>query len=158
MIRTVTPEDADPLIYLADEVGLFSPDELEDLRQMLVESFTRTGSHQPLWITNDDNGLVGVAYCEPERMTEGTWNLLLLAVHPSYQKQGRGEKLIHYVEQTLSARAARILLVETSGTPDFEYVREFYRKQGFEEEACIRDFYAEGMDKVIFRKELAVQR
>ncbi|QDT97808.1 GNAT family N-acetyltransferase [Gimesia aquarii] len=158
MIRTVTPEDTDSLIHLAEEVGLFSPDELEDLRQMLVESLTSAGDQRPLWITDDDNGLVGVAYCEPERMTEGTWNLLLIAVHPSHQKQGRGEKLIHYVEQTLSARAARILLVETSGTPDFEYVREFYRKKGFDEEARIRDFYAEGMDKVIFRKELAVQR
>ncbi|QDU09011.1 GNAT family N-acetyltransferase [Gimesia aquarii] len=157
MIRTVTPEDTDPLIHLAEEVGLFSPHELEDLRQMLVESLTSAGDQRPLWITDDDTGLVGVAYCEPERMTEGTWNLLLIAVHPSHQKQGRGEKLIHYVEQTLTARAARILLVETSGTPDFEYVREFYRKQGFGEEARIRDFYAEGRDKVIFRKVLATK-
>lgn len=157
MIRTVTPEDTDPLIRLTDEVGLFSSDELEELRQMLVESLARTGDQQPLWITDDDNGLVGVAYCEAERMTEGTWNLLLIAVHPSHQKQGRGEKLIHYVEQSLTARGARILLVETLGTPDFDYVREFYRKQGFEEEACIREFYAEGMDKIVFRKILASQ-
>lgn len=157
MIRTVTTEDTDPLIRLTDEVGLFSSDELEELRQILVESLARTGNQQSLWITDDDNGLVGVAYCEPERMTEGTWNLLLIAVHPNHQKQGRGEKLIHYVEQSLTARGARILLVETLGTPDFDYVREFYRKQGFEEEARIREFYAEGMDKIVFRKVLAAQ-
>lgn len=157
MIRTVTTEDTDPLIRLTDEVGLFSPDELEELRQMLVESLARTGDQQPLWITDDDNGLLGVAYCEPERMTEGTWNLLLIAVHPNHQKQGRGEKLIYYMEQSLTARGARILLVETLGTPDFDYVREFYRKQGFEEEARIREFYAEGMDKIVFRKVLAAQ-
>ena len=44
--------------------------------------------------------------------------------------------------------------METSGTDDFEYVREFYRKSGYEEEARIREFYAAGVDKIVFRKRL----
>lgn len=159
MIRPITPDDTAAVIRLADDVGLFSPDELEELHEILVDSLAKTGDNQPLWITDDENGLglAGVAYCESERMTEGTWNLLLIAVHPSHQRQGCGEKLLHYVVQTLTARGARILLVETSGTPDFEYVREFYRKHGFEEEARIREFYAAGADKIIFRKVLTTQ-
>jgi ribosomal protein S18 acetylase RimI-like enzyme len=35
----------------------------------------------------------------------------------------------------------RILLVDTSGTPEFERTREFYRSNGFEEQARIREFY-----------------
>ncbi|MGG6268636.1 hypothetical protein ACQ4M3_37730 [Leptolyngbya sp. AN03gr2] len=45
-------------------------------------------------------------------------------------------------------------LVETSGTDDFEYVRAFYRKNGYDEEARIREFYCAGADKIIFRKAL----
>jgi ribosomal protein S18 acetylase RimI-like enzyme len=87
-------------------------------------------------------------------MTAGTWNLYLIAVHPDRQRQGRGKALIAHVEQLLAARGERVLLVETSGTEDFEYVRVFYRHSGYEEEARIRDFYADGVDKIVFRKKL----
>jgi ribosomal protein S18 acetylase RimI-like enzyme len=58
------------------------------------------------------------------------------------------------LEQSLAALGARVLLVDTLGTPDFEYVRAFYRKNGFDEEARIREFYAAGADKVVFRRAL----
>ena len=102
-------------------------------------------------------GALAVAYCAPERMTDGTWNLYLIAVHPDHQGQGRGAQLIGYVEQALAARGERILLVETSGLPSFARTRAFYGKCGYDEEARIRDFYSAGQDKVIFRKALTTQ-
>lgn len=159
MIRPITPDDTVEMINLAKSIGLFSPDELEELRQMLVDSLGEKGDTHPFWITDDhDDGLVGLAYCEPERMTSGTWNLQLIAVHPTHQKQGRGGKLLHFVEEALADRGARVLLVETMGTSDFEYVRAFYRKNGYDEEARIREFYAEGADKIVFRKALSNQK
>jgi ribosomal protein S18 acetylase RimI-like enzyme len=160
MIRLVTPQDTDALIDLANSIGLFSSDELEELRQMLTDSLGKNSDTDPFWITDNtdnDDGLVGLAYCEPERMTNGTWNLQLIGVHPTHQKQGRGAKLLLFVEHTLAERGARILLVETMGTPEFEYVQSFYRKNGYGEEARIREFYAEGADKIVFRKVLSTQ-
>ena len=154
MIRPTTPEDTTALIALADATGLFPPGELELLRQMLIDSFGENSDTEPFWITDDDNGAVGVAYCEPERMTDRTWNLQLIAIHPDRQGQGRGAKLLRYVEQALMVRGGRMLLVETSGLPDFDRTRKFYIKCGYEEEARIRDFYATGDDKVVFRKVL----
>ena len=61
---------------------------------------------------------------------------------------------ISHIEQMLTQRGERVLLVETSGLEDFEYVRAFYRKSGYEEEARIREFYKAGDDKIIFRKAL----
>jgi ribosomal protein S18 acetylase RimI-like enzyme len=155
MIRLITPADSDALMALADSIELFSVEELEELRQMLTDSLSQDGAPHPFWITDDDDGLVGLAYCEPERMTDGTWNLQLIAVHPKYQRQGRGANLLFFIEQTLIDRGARVLLVETMGTSDFEYVRAFYRKHRYDEEARIREFYAKGADKIIFRKALA---
>jgi ribosomal protein S18 acetylase RimI-like enzyme len=157
MIRPVTPDDAHALLVLANSLELFSSNELEELRQMLMDSMGKDSDTTPFWITDDDDGLVGLAYCEPERMTEGTWNLQLIAVHPTHQKQGRGKKLLRFVEQVLAARGARILLVETMGTPEFEYVRSFYRKNNYDEEARIREFYAQGADKIVFRKALSTK-
>jgi ribosomal protein S18 acetylase RimI-like enzyme len=155
MIRSIASDDTDALMTLADSIELFSPKELDELRQMLTDSLSQNSDNHPFWIVDDEDGLVGLAYCEPERMTDGTWNLQLIAVHPTHQRQGRGAKLLLFVEQTLADRGARVLLVETMGTPEFEYVRSFYRKNGYNEEARIREFYAEGMDKIVFHKALS---
>ncbi|MDZ8225668.1 MULTISPECIES: GNAT family N-acetyltransferase [unclassified Nostoc] len=155
MIRPTIPDDTTALIALADASGLFQPNQLEELGEMLSEYFNCSSDSNRFWITDDDNGAVGVAYCEMERMTDETWNLQLIAIRPDRQGQGRGATLLRYVEQTLMARGGRVLLVETSGTPDFERTRAFYRKCGYEEEARIRDFYQAGADKIVYRKALS---
>ena len=96
-----------------------------------------------------------MAYYAPERMTQGTWNLLLIAVHPDRQGQGIGGAVMRHVEKTLARRGERILLVETSGLPAFDRTRAFYRFIGYDEEAQIRDYYQAGDDQVVFRKLLA---
>jgi ribosomal protein S18 acetylase RimI-like enzyme len=154
MIRLTTPDDTIALIALAESSGLFDPNQTDDLAQMLDKHFRDRNETQDIWLTDYDNEPVGIAYIAPERMTEGTWNLYLIVVHPDRQKQGRGKALLSYVEQMLMERGERILLVETAGTDDFEYVREFYRKNGYEEEARIREFYTAGIDKIVFRKAL----
>jgi GNAT superfamily N-acetyltransferase len=153
MIRPSTPDDTIALIAIADAIG-FQPNELEQLSEMLADYFGGDSDSDRFWLTDDDNGPIGVAYCEPERMTNRTWNLQLIAIRPDRQGQGRGATLLRYVEQTLTARGGRMLLVETSGLPEFERTRAFYRQCGYEEEARIRDFYAAGDDKVVFRKVL----
>lgn len=80
----------------------------------------------------------------------------MLAVHPRRQRQGRAA-LVRHVERELSARGARILLIETSGLGSFERPRAFYRALGYDEEARIRDFYKAGDDKVVFREALGEQ-
>jgi ribosomal protein S18 acetylase RimI-like enzyme len=151
LIRSITPEDVPALKMIIDATGLFPSDMLDD---MLVGYFNGDAS-EDFWLTIDEKGLLAVAYYGPERMTQGTWNLLLIAVHPDSQGQGRGSALLDYIEQALAERGARLLLVETSGLPSFGRQRTFYRKCGYNEEARIRDFYQAGEDKIVFRKALA---
>ncbi len=154
MIRPTTPDDTIALIALADTTGLFEPNQLEELSEMLTNYFSDNSDRDRFWITDDDDedGPVGVAYCEAERMTDRTWNLQLIAIRPDRQGQGRGATLLHYVEETLTGRGGRMLLVETSSS--LERTQAFYHKCGYKQEACIRDFYAAGVDKVVFRKVL----
>jgi ribosomal protein S18 acetylase RimI-like enzyme len=154
MIRLTTPDDKGALLALTKATGLFESNQIEELAQMLNQHFSGEIDSQDVWFTDYDDEPVGVAYVAPERMTDGTWNLYLIAIHPDHQKQGRGTVLLRYVEQMLAERGERVLLVETSGTDDFEYVRAFYRNSGYEEEARIRDFYTDGVDKIVFRKLL----
>lgn len=157
MIRPTTPDDTAALIALADATGIFRPNELEELGEMLTDYFGGNIDSDHFWITDDDGGPVGVAYYAPAPMTDRTWYLYLIAVRPDRQGQGRGATLLRYVEQTLTARGERVLLVETSGLASFERTRAFYRKCGYDEEARIRDFYRAGDDKIVYRKALAAQ-
>ena len=151
MIRPTLSDDRPALLAIAAAIGL-TPEEQDQLDAMLTDYFSADHQDDFFWLTDDDNGPVGVAYCELERMTDQTWNLLLIAIHPDYQNQGRGSRLLHHVEDVLQARGGRLLLVETLAS--FEQARAFYLKCGFEEEACIRDFYEAGGDKIVFRKPL----
>ena len=154
MIRPTTPDDLAAIIAIAEAIG-FQPDELEELNKMLADHLGGNSNNDDFWITDDEDGPIGVAYCSPERMTKGTWNLLFIAIHPDRQGQGRGTALMHHVEQMLVAQGARLLLVETLAS--FDRTRAFYRKCGYDEEACIRDFYEAGADKIVYRKVLATQ-
>lgn len=151
-IRPVTPEDTDALKAVIDASGLFPSELLDDM----IAGYFSGDVGDEFWLTIDAGGPLAVAYYVPERMTQGTWNLLLIAVHPDHQGQGRGAALLRHIEQALTARGERLLLVETSGLPSFEGTRAFYRKCGYDEEARIRDFYQAGDDKIVFRKMLEV--
>jgi ribosomal protein S18 acetylase RimI-like enzyme len=87
-----------------------------------------TAEESGIWLTDTDHkGPVGVAYLAPKMMTQGTWNLYWIAVHPKCQKQGRGTKMLKCVESLLVRRDARIVLVETAGTEDFDIVKFILR-------------------------------
>eukprot|EP01031_Cornospumella_fuschlensis_P017490 gene17490-21396_t len=92
------------------------------------------GIGEEVWLVAEADGPVALAYAAPERMTEGCWNLLLIAVHPDRRGQGIGSRLTGRVEELLAASGARVLLVETSGLPEFARTREFYRRRGYGEE------------------------
>lgn len=150
MIRPTQESDSDALIDLAIASGLFDPDQTDVLVKML-----RIPNENDVWLTDVDGELpVGVAYMAPEKMTNGTWNLYWIAIHPEHQQRGRGNALLDHIQKWLVQKQQRILLVETAGSDDFDYVRSFYANNGFEPEARIRDFYEEGVDKVVFRKLL----
>ena len=47
------------------------------------------------------------------------------------------------------------MLIETSSLPHYELTRRFYLKHHYDQEAILRDYYADGDDMVVFRKHLA---
>ncbi len=150
-IREVVPGDLPGLKNIIDSTALF-PSELLD---EMVQPFFQQTEKTEFWLTCElDNVLVAVAYFAPERMTNGTFNLLLIAVHSDLHGRGIGRELTAYIERFLKSGGVRILLVETSGLPDFERTRAFYTQNGYRVEATIAEYYAEGEDKIVFWKSL----
>ncbi|MGG5887951.1 N-acetyltransferase family protein [Falsiroseomonas sp. HC035] len=149
-IRLLLAEDLPVLIDLINATGLFPGAMLADMAAPGLAG----AEDAEFWLVDARGSPVALAYCAPERMTQGTWNLLLIAVHPARQGQGHGTALLRAVERRLAEAGHHLLLVETSALPEFEASRAFYLARGFAEEARIRDFYRAGEDKVVYRKRL----
>lgn len=150
-IRPLVAGDLPAVKAAIDTTGLFPSELLEDM----TAPFLGGTAGDEFWLVAAEDGRAGaVAYCAPERMTSGTWNLLLIAVREDRQGRGLGGLLTRRVEHEAAGRGGRILLVETSGLPAFERTRAVYRRLGYSEEARIRDFYAAGDDKIVFRKAI----
>lgn len=150
-VRAATRADSAAIKPVIDATGLFPSEMLDDMMRGYLDG----SAPGDMWFVSGAPEIIAAAYCAPERLTSGTWNLLMIAVDPASQGRGVGAALMRHVERILADRGERILLVETSGLPEFERVRRFYRGIGYGEEARIRDFYQHGEDKVVFRKALS---
>jgi ribosomal protein S18 acetylase RimI-like enzyme len=151
-IRPTKHDDLACLQEVVDGTELFPSEMLPNM----VSSFLSGDAGSDLWLTCEVDGkAVGFCYAVPEELTDRTWNMLALAVVPMLQGKGHGGALVAQMETTLKGRNQRVLIVDTSGLDAFERTREFYRKNGYSEEARIRDFWAAGDDKIVFWKSLA---
>lgn len=147
-IALTTAEDIPALQVVLDKTNLFSS---ELLPGMLAPYLL--GESRSVWLTCHLNvEAVGVCFAVPEELTDGTWNMLALAVLPSLQGKKLGTALVQALEEHLKSIGQRMLVVETSSKAEFALTRRFYVKNQYEEEAQIRDFWAKGDHKITFRK------
>lgn len=149
-IKPTEAADVPALKAVLDQTGLFPSDVLPELLAPAL-----SGQTDAFWLTcHSDNQAVGLCYTAPADFAPGTWNMLALAVRPDMQGNRLGAALVQAAEQHLKNKGQRLLIVDTSGTEDFALTRKFYVQNGYEQEARIRDFWADGDDKIIFRKAL----
>lgn len=150
-IRKVLPGDLKALKKVLDSILLFPADMLEE---MIADYFDNPSSSD-IWFTAlQEEEPVAIGFCAPEKMTEGTYNLYAIGVRKDWQGKGIGQQMMNYLEDRLKREGHRILIVETSGTADFELTQQFYKKLAYTKEAVIRDFWAAGDDKVVYWKKL----
>ena len=152
MIRHTKATDLEAIMHIVAESGQFDDEAQGYVRETLVNHLA--GESDGIWLTADDGEPVGVAYCAPEPVASGAWNLQMLWTRADRNRAGHGGALVKHLEVELRSRNARLLIVETSGLPDFAPARSFYVKCGFAHEATIRNFFAVGDDKLVLTKPL----
>ena len=154
MIRSMEPQDVPAMVEVAVAAGLF-PREAAAFLEGHAQSWFEGGRAPGAWIVDEAAGeLLGVAFFEPRDATDRCWYLTMIAVSPRAQGQGRGSALVHHVEHELRSRDARLLLIETSGTPQYDQTRAFYTQHGYATVARVPDYFADGDDMVLFHKDL----
>lgn len=150
-IRPTTSDDLAALKLVLDGTELFPSEMLPDM----VGGYLSGEDSDAVWLTCEADGTaIGFCYATPEALTEGTWNMLAIAVLPARQGRGAGGAIVERLESDLRNAGHRVLIADTSGVEEFADTRKFYLKNGYTEEARIRDFWAAGDDKVVYWKSL----
>jgi ribosomal protein S18 acetylase RimI-like enzyme len=150
-IRTVIQSDIDGLKNVLDSSELFPSEYLDEM----ISDFINNTETQEIWYTYiDDNKPVAIGYCVPEKLTNGTYNLLAIGVSQDSQRNGVATEMMNYIEQLLRLKEGRILIVETSSDDAQIGARKFYEKIGYTQMAVIKDFWNDGEDKIVFWKKL----
>ena len=152
IIRLAAEPDSDAIANIAGTSGLFPADLLPDM----IAPFLNGEASDHIWLVAcDGQDILAFAYCEPERMTIGTSNMLALATHANHRSEGIGARIVCDLEERCRQRGDRILLIETSGLPQFDRTRIFYEREGYQRIATLPEFYDAGEDKIVFMKRLA---
>lgn len=150
-IKSVSQSDLDGLKKVLDSCGLFPSEYLDDM----ISDYFNNPDTQDIWFTYIyDNSPVAIGYCVPEKLTNGTYNLLAIGVSENAQRKGIAKTMMNYIEHELKSRDGRILIVETSSDDAQVGARKLYEKLAYNQEAVIRDFWNEGEHKIVFWKKL----
>jgi ribosomal protein S18 acetylase RimI-like enzyme len=122
------------------EEGLARPDD-EDAYQLVV--------------CEDEGEVLGYVCFGTIPLTEGSFDLYWIVVHPKAQGRGIGRALMQHCEAAIARQGGRLVVVETSSRRDYDKTRRFYATtMGYDCAARFADFYAPGDDKMIFLKYL----
>jgi D-alanine-D-alanine ligase len=156
MISVPNENDGAQIHAITANTSVFTPEEVECVDELwteyLAEGSERSGYY--FLVERDEKQVVGYVCFGPRSLTSGTFDLYWIAVDPSTRRGGIGRRLLDACEQAIRNLGGRLIVLETSGLPNYEPTRKFYLATGYSLEATLKDFYHEGDDLVIFTKHL----
>jgi GNAT superfamily N-acetyltransferase len=151
-LRNPTAADRVRIEEITRAVGLFREDEIAVALEVFDEAVRGgAGNTYSVLGADVDGRLAGWICWGPTPCTLGTYDLYWMAVGPELQGTGVGTALLLEMERRLLG-LARLIVIETTGRPDYAATRGFYEARGYSPTATIRDFYAPGDDQVVFVK------
>jgi ribosomal protein S18 acetylase RimI-like enzyme len=134
---------------------VFSDEECRTAVEMIHEGLApqEEDPYQFLVAEAPGRGVVAYACFGTIPLTNGTYDLYWIAVHPDVHALGVGRKLLVHCEEEIARQGGRLVVVETSSRKDYDKTRRFYEKtMAYETAAWIKDFYKAGDDKVVYIK------
>ncbi|MCS7012411.1 MAG: GNAT family N-acetyltransferase [Chloroherpetonaceae bacterium] len=157
-IVPVQAEHKAPIGALLQETGMFRPDEIAVALELIDETLARNGNLTPedyhTFVALSAERVVGYVCFGKTPMTTSTFDLYWIAVSPSEQGKGIGQRLFEFACQRIQEMGGRLLVIETASQPKYAPTRQFYERMGCTEVARIKDFYSLGDDKLIYTKSL----
>ncbi len=102
----------------------------------------------------DENKIVAFANYGKNAFSTHSWELYWIAVHQDSRNKKLGSALLKAIEDNVRKAGGKILWIETSGRPLYASTEGFYKRNGYELQASLKDFYGPGDPKQIYAKVL----
>jgi ribosomal protein S18 acetylase RimI-like enzyme len=139
---------------LLSATGMFTTNEIEIARELLVDG-ARAGYE--FFFADHQGNLAGFACFGLIPLTEASYDLYWIAVHPAHQGRGLGRGLLSAVEDRVHRAGGERIYVDTSNREDYAPTQRFYASSGYTVVAELPDFYRPGDGKLIYCRSLASQ-
>jgi ribosomal protein S18 acetylase RimI-like enzyme len=153
-IRKFEKGDIEALAEIVRETKVFRDEEVNvaiELMQIAANDKDQKDYH--LFSFVDESGTLQGYYCMgPTPMTQSTFDLYWIAVHPRIHRKRIGHTLLEHCEEQVTSLGGKLIVVETSSQAKYEPTRTFYLRHQYKETSRIKDYYAPGDDLVVYTK------
>jgi len=154
--KGIKSEDRKNIEEILLSSGFFYEFEIETALEIADETLAK-GSEKSgyYWLkATDEDGVIAFANYGKNSFSTHSWDLYWIAVHQDSRNKKLGTVMLKAIEDDVRERGGKILWIETSGRPLYASTEGFYRKNGYELAASLKDFYGPGDPKQIYSKVL----
>lgn len=154
--RGIIESDRKYIEEILRSTGFFYEFEIKTALEIADDTFANGAEKSGYyWLKATDNeGFVAFANYGKNAFSTHSWDLYWIAVHQNSQNKKLGTLLLRAVEEDVRKMGGKILWIETSGRPQYASTEAFYRKNGYQLQASLKDFYGPGDPKQIYSKTL----
>jgi len=154
----VFPSDVATVRALTSATGFFSQEEISVAVELVEERLAkglRSGYH--FFFAEHGGKVLGYTCFGPIPCTLSSFDIYWIAVLPAMQSKGVGRELLKRTEQKIKDLGGTRIYVETSARAQYQPTLRFYQRQGYSQEALLKDFYGPGDHKAVYLKILATE-
>ncbi len=155
IIRPTQANDKSAIMTMLRETKFFRDGEIIIAEEVLDDSLVcgKDGEYRS-YSAVENNKTIGWVCFGPTACTIGTFDIFWIVVSPQSQAKGIGTKLMDFVTDLIKKDSGRLIVIETSGMAKYISTQKFYEKLGCKKEAVLKDFYADGDDKIVYVKRV----
>ncbi len=156
-IIPTTSDHREALFKIISETDNIDQEEKDCAVELLDTSLNKDSLESEDYITLtalNENRVVGFVCYGGASLSKGSFDLYWILVDAASRREGIGSMLLNFTESNIKADGGRILIAETSGRDEYSQTQGFYKKNGYIEEARIKNFFTVGDDKLFFVKVL----
>ena len=154
--KGIKSEDRKSIEDVLRSTGYFYEFEIQTALEIADETLAKgseISGYYWLKITDED-GVIAFANYGKNAFSTHSWYLYWIAVHQNSRNKKLGSVMLKAIEDNVKKLGGKILWIETSGRPLYASTEGFYRKNGYQLQASLKDFYGPDDPKQIYSKVL----
>ncbi|MDD4848164.1 MAG: GNAT family N-acetyltransferase [Bacteroidales bacterium] len=152
--NTIVKEDFTKIEKILRSTGFFeqAPDEIYvavELAELALKDGNTVENYEFIFAEEDDQ-VVGFGCFARIPCTLSSFEIYWLGVDKQTQGKGVGKKIIHEIMNETEKFGGKKIVLQTAGREQYLPTQKFYTAVGFDLEARIKDYYADGDDCLIY--------